>query len=92
MEGHFKNIDDILTTSSPVDQMEQRRLLGICQVKNIKLNPEKFNIRHKVTYGGMDLKGTKAQGDTERNVYMAPALRRLEEFLALEAPKTKKKS
>ena len=68
VEGHFKNIDDILTTSSSVDQMEQRlrRLLG---VKNIKLNPEKFNIGHEVTFGGVDLKGTQAQGDTERKVY-----------------------
>ena len=75
VEGHLKNIDDILTTSSSVDQMEQRlrRLLGICQVKNIKLSPEKFNIGQEVTFGGLDLKEQKLK-ETQRERSTWPQL------------------
>ena len=92
MEGYFKNIDDILTTSNSVEQMERRlrNLLEICKLKNIKLNPTKFSIGYQVQFGGVDLKGIKAQGDKTRRVYIAPASRRLEEFLAIETPKNKK--
>ena len=72
--------------------MEQRlrNLMEICRSKNIKLNPAKFSIGHEVQFGGVDLKGIKAQGDRTRKVYIAQASRRLEEFLSIETPQNKK--
>ena len=67
-----------------------RKLLLICRSKNIKLNPEKFSIGHEVTFGGVELKGVKEKGDNTRRVYITPAERRLEEFLAIKTPSTKK--
>jgi hypothetical protein len=92
VDGYYKNIDDILTASDSVAQMEKRprHLLDICRTKNIKLNPQKFSIGHIVQFGAVDLKGVKAKGDMERRVYIAPASRRLEEFLEIETPKNKK--
>ena len=69
-----------------MEEMETRlrKLLMICRSKNIKLNPSKFSIGHEVTFGGVELKGVKEKGDTTRRVYITPAERRLEEFLAIE--------
>ena len=90
--GYHKNIDDILTTRKSMPQMEERlrNLLTLCREKNIKLNPNKFNIGHEVQFGGVDLKGIQKSGDSRRRVYMAPAERRLEEFLAIKPPQHKK--
>ena len=54
-EGHFKNIDDILTSATSINQMEDRlrELLTLCRKKNMKLNPEKFEVTHTVTFGGV---------------------------------------
>ena len=87
-EGYFKNIDDILTSASSIDQMEDRlrELLTICRKKNMKLNPTKFEIGHSVTFGGVELSGKKKAGDKVRKVYITPAKKRLEEFFTIETP------
>ena len=82
------NSDDILTTPNSGAQMKER--LEICKSKNIRLSPTKFSIGHQVQFGGVDLMGVKAKGDKKRRVYIAPASRRLEEFLEIETPKNKK--
>ena len=90
--GYYKNVDDILTTSQSMEDLETRlrKLLLICRLRNIKLNPSKFSIGHEVTFGGVQLQGVKEKGDTTRRVYITPAERRLEEFLAIKTPTTKK--
>ena len=92
MEGFHKNVDDILTTASSVAQMETRlrNLLSLCREKNIKLNGSKFALGHQVKFGGVDLMGIQKEGDPSRKVYMAPAAKRLEEFLDIKPPKNKK--
>ena len=91
-EGFYKNIDDILTASDSCQKMEERLriLLEICREKNIKLNPEKFQVGHQVQFGGVDLCGRKLPGDKERRVYITPSHTRLEEFFKIETQKCKK--
>jgi hypothetical protein len=88
-KGHFKNVDDILTAATSISQMEERlhALLLLCRDKNMKLNPDKFEVSHKVTFGGVELSGERKLGDQARRVYITPAKKRLEEFFVLETPK-----
>ena len=83
-EGHFKNIDDILTSATSINQMEDRlrKLLTLCRKRNMKLNLEKFEVSHRVTFGGVELSGERKLGDKSRKVYITPAKKRLEEFFA----------
>ena len=67
-----------------------RNLLSLCRKKNIKLNGSKFAVGHQVKFGGVDLQGIQKPGDPSRKVYMAPAAKRLEEFLDINQPKNKK--
>ena len=53
----------------------------------MKFNPEKFEVSHKVTFGGVELSGERKFGDKSRKVYITPAKKRLEEFFALDVPK-----
>ena len=88
-KGHFKNVDDILTAATSISQMGERlhALLLLCRDKNMKLNPDKFEVSHKVTFGGVELSGERKLGDKARRVYITLAKKRLEEFFALETPK-----
>ena len=77
------------TSATSIKQMEARlcRLLTLCRERNMKLNPEKFEVSHKVTFGGVELSGERKFGDKSGKVYITPAKKRLEEFFALDIPK-----
>ena len=83
--GYFKNVYDIMTAATNISQMRERlhALLLLCRDKNMKLNPDKFEVSHKVTFGGVELSGERKLGDKARKVYITPAIKRLEEFFAL---------
>ena len=90
--GYYKNVDDILTTSCSLSQLEERmrKLLDICRKKNMKLSPKKLQLGKKVIYGGIVLEGTKAQGDPCEGVYISPTTDKLEAFLNISTPTCKR--
>ena len=88
-KGFYKNVDDILTTAKNIEEMEKRlrALLTICCKKNIKLNPKKIMIVHRVTFGGVGLNGEKKPGDKKRKACITPAKKCIEQCFAIETPK-----
>ena len=54
----LKNMDDLLITASNFQELTERRVyvLQVCQRKNIKLSPKKFQAGECVTFGGTEIK------------------------------------
>ena len=69
--GLYKNIDDVLVSASNMGMLEQRmeKMLQVCLKKNMKLNPDKAQLGHRVDFGGVTIE-TKTKGDDERRVYI----------------------
>ena len=90
--GYFKNVDDILTTSTTMSQLEERvrALLLVCRKKNMKSSPGKFQLERRVVYGGVVIEATRQQGDKSAGVYLSPIEEKLKTFLEISTPSSKK--
>ena len=74
-EKNFKKLDSIID-----------RILSICWKKNMKLNPSKFKIGHKVEFGGTLIKYSKSN----KRIQITPSEEKVKELLGKDPPKTKK--
>ena len=87
------NIFTIIMCSAPTpEQLEQKmeQVLKVCRKKNMKLSPSKFQCARQVTFGGVNIEALKQRGDTETRVYLTPEDEKIQKFLDIEEPRTKK--
>ena len=91
-KGVYKNVDDILTAAPTPGQLEHKmeQVLKVCRKRNMKLSPSKFQCARQVTFGGVNIEALKQRGDTETRVYLTPEDEKIQKFLDIEEPKTKK--
>ena len=91
-KGVYKNVDDILTAAPTPGQLEQKmeQVLKVSRKRNMKLSPSKFQCARQVTFGGVNIEALKQQGYTETRVYLTPEDEKIQKFLDIEEPRTKK--
>ena len=85
--GYYKNIDDVLVSANNMGMLEERmeKMLKVSLRKNMTLHPDKLQIGRKVTFGGLTIEACKAEGDTQRRVYMSPSEEKLQTFIDLKS-------
>ena len=85
--GYYKNIDDVLVSANNMGMLEERmeKMLKVSLRKNMTLHPDKLQIGRKVTFGGLTIEACKAEGDTQRRVYMSPSEEKLQTFMDLKS-------
>ena len=76
LEENFKKLNPIID-----------RILSICRKRNMKLNPSKLKVGHKVEFGGTHVK----YSPSNKRIQISPSEEKEEELLGKEPPKTKKK-
>ena len=83
-------MDNILTGGRDLETLERRlqRLFLICRKKNIKLNPSKFELGRKVTFGGCEV-----QFNAQNNhITIDPDRKKIEMLEDLAFPKTRREA
>ena len=67
-----------------------RKVFDVCRERNIKLNPSKLQCGKKVKFGGMMIEASRAAGETKDTVYISPDHRKINDFLDIRTPSSKK--
>ena len=66
------------------------KVFDVCRELNIKLNPSKLQCGKKVKFGGMMIEASRAAGETKDTVYISPDQRKIDDFLDIRTPSSKK--
>ena len=87
----YKNADDILAGGTTLKQLDEvmRRILGVCKDRGIKLAPSKLQVGRRLRWGGVMVESV-GHREGRSDVLISPDQAKLDEFLDLERPKSKK--
>merc|ERR1711867_197879 len=90
-ENCFKNADDILAGGKTLKELDKvmRRILTVCQTRGIKLAPSKLQVGRRLRWGGVMVESV-GHREGRSDVLISPDQAKLDEFLDLERPKSKK--
>ena len=92
-EGVYKNADDVLGGGQKLEQLDERmrKVFMVCRERGIKLNPSKLQCSRRVKWGGMLVEAVGPVGDgLENTVLISPDQQKINDFLEIETPSTKK--
>ena len=88
--GALKNMDDVLLHGKTIEELKGKleNFLAFCRDKNLKLKPSKLNIGKDVEFGGAVISSKIVK--EEQVVCMLPKDKRIQAFLDMKKPQTKK--
>merc|ERR1712208_78807 len=87
----FKNADDVLGCGRSLKELDvvMRKIFTVCQTRGIKLAPSKLQVGRKLKWGGVMVESI-GHRDGRADVLISPEQSKLDEFLNLERPQSKK--
>merc|ERR1712055_278137 len=90
-EACFKNADDVLGVAKSLRELDlvMRKIFSVCATRGIKLAPSKLQVGRKLKWGGVMIESI-GHRDGRSDVLISPEQSKLDEFLNLERPQTKK--
>ena len=72
--------------------VRMRKVFQVCRERGIKLNPSKLQCGRRVKFGGMMIEAARFEGETADTVYISPEQRKIDDFLNILTPSSKKKT
>ena len=87
----IKNMDDIMMHGRTLEELEKKLkvFLKYCEEKNLKLKPSKMVISEEVEFAGTAIRAEKIHENDV--VHILPRKKRVQAFMELKKPETKKK-
>ena len=92
-EGVYKNADDVLGGGQKLEQLDERmrKVFMVCRERGIMLNPSKLQCSRRVKFGGMMVEAVGPVGEgLDSTVFISPEQKKIDDFLNIETPSTKK--
>ena len=88
----FKNADDVLGRGQRLEQLDERmrRVFTVCRERGIKLSPSKLQCGRRIKWGGMVVEAVGPVGEGQSTVYISPDEQKINDFLDIKTPSTKK--
>ena len=70
--------------------IRMRKVFQVCRERGIKLSPNKLQCGRRVKFGGMMIEAGRSAGEAENTVYIRPEQRKIDDFLNILTPSSKK--